>query len=384
MDGAYQGDDTRCADASCPAPPPSDRGCGSEKGSVVVFSKVELRWDADGVPIQDTFLTLVNDHPDEVRVQLYFINGDEPLDAENGERAHPGWNWVDNQMTLTGHQPTHWSAALGTPAAGGLSPFLVLDSGSPPGRPDPAGSTDRVLRGWVIAWAIGADGAEIRFNHLAGTATIIDYRDGTAWEYGACTFKAIDPALANGAPTGDPGVLNFDGVEFAMPYGTLLLPFQAVDSTAYSRVDSGPLVTVVSTTDLTLHPLDVDLRQETEGPLTTKASFEVSALCDFDYDLGDGLPLGADPRDIVSADAALLGLAAKYLTIGADGHARAGGRLIGMGAQPAVIRHDATGAMPPESNAPPRDGSRFGSLDESPRDERDGVLGPRGLIGSSP
>jgi hypothetical protein len=40
---------------------------------VLVFSKVELRWDANGALIQDTFIDLTNDFPAATRVQLYFV-----------------------------------------------------------------------------------------------------------------------------------------------------------------------------------------------------------------------------------------------------------------------------------------------------------------------
>ena len=62
--------------------PTQDRVSGTEKGSLVFFTKVEIRWDGTGALTQDTFLSLTNDYPQDVRVQLYFINGDPPIDAE--------------------------------------------------------------------------------------------------------------------------------------------------------------------------------------------------------------------------------------------------------------------------------------------------------------
>ncbi|MCP4590202.1 MAG: hypothetical protein GY842_05635, partial [bacterium] len=46
------------------------------KGSLLIFPKVELRWDASGQLIQDTFIDLTNDYPDDVRVRVYYVNGD--------------------------------------------------------------------------------------------------------------------------------------------------------------------------------------------------------------------------------------------------------------------------------------------------------------------
>jgi hypothetical protein len=61
--------------------PAGDRVSGTEKGSVLIFSKVELRWDGAGNLIQDTFIDLTNDLGESVQIKLYFINGDPPLEA---------------------------------------------------------------------------------------------------------------------------------------------------------------------------------------------------------------------------------------------------------------------------------------------------------------
>jgi hypothetical protein len=377
-----------------------ERGC-SGKGSLVFFSKVEIRWNSDGTQlVQDTFLSLTNDHPDDVRIQMYFINGDEPLAAvPNGERAHNGWNWSDIGTTLTGNQPIFWSAATGRPANGGFSPFSVLDAGDPPGRPAMDGTDERVMRGYVIAWAVNADGEEIRWNHLLANGTILHYGNGSAWEYNACAFPVVNPAIANGEQTGDPGVLNLNGVEYAEGFDMLVFNFQAAGSMAWGdpTLTHAP-VTVKSDTDLTLHPLDVDLRQNNDGPVTTKADILVwneneakmsgnhrcitcwdqallslyhlpvtdppaantflrdvlqtdhgkaqiqgvaGTVCDLDFNPGDGLPVGADPRDVVSRTATMLGVAARLLSLdnGAE-HAAAGSSLVGKGFESAVLLYD--------------------------------------------
>ncbi|MHC4991818.1 MAG: hypothetical protein ACYTGC_12640, partial [Planctomycetota bacterium] len=305
---------------------------------------------------------------------------------------------------LTKNEPTYWSALTGMPK--GVSPFTVLDPGFPPGRPCPDGSGERCLRGYIKAWAINADGEEIRWNHLKGDATIINYRDNTAWEYNAWSFQVVS-GVANGEQTGTPGVLNCDGVEYAQSYDELLLDFYAAGSGAFSGGD--PFVLVTVDTDLTLHPVDEDVRQETDGPVTTKAHFDVwnmnevkfsgayrcitcwdqwllsqhgipnhflvgnlqtdkgkaridgqeSQLCDFDYYIGDG-PLGAHPMDIISQDATLLGVTAKYLDFQfGSAFARAGTNLFGLGTEAAVIQYDVLGA-PPEAQGP-----QDGLLDEA-------------------
>jgi hypothetical protein len=388
------------------APPPAgqDRTSATEKGSLVLLSKVDIRWDAAGFLTQDTFISLANDFPEDVKVQMYFVNGDPPLEADGAERAHPGWNWVDNEIEPTMNEPTCWSAVTGLPE--GVSPFAsALDPGFPPGRPDPE-TGGRMMRGFIYAWAVNSDGEEIRWNHLAGKACIINYALATAWEYLGWSFQVVDAGVSHGDPTGTPGVLNLDGLEYARPFDQLLFQFQAVGSNAFA----GPRL-VTSNTDLTVHPVSADLRQETDGPITTKAHFDVwnnnevkfsgayrcvtcwdqellgnygtpnhftlanlqtdcgkaridglaSQLCDLDFDPAnnDDFPFppgpgdNIDPRDIVSEPAALLALVAKQLifdTVGPD-RAWAGTNVTGMGLESAAIEYDVLGA-PPEATAP--------------------------------
>jgi len=367
-------------------------GC-NEKGSLVVFSKVEIRWDASGYLLQDTFVQLTNDYPGDVWVKMYFINGDEPLEETADERAHLGWNWVDNMILITSNQPVYWSALTGLPANGGVSPFTILDPGDPPGRPAMDGTTDRVLRGYILVWAVNAAATdEIKWNHLAGNGTLVHYGNGSGWEYKACAFQVVDvdpndPWAGHGQPTGTPGVLSLDGIEYDRCYDLLLLNFQAVGSAAFSQEGAAQ---VVSNTDLTLHPLTADLRQNNDGPVATKADFEIwnqweahfsthhciafwdqtlleyygipnnflidtlqtdhgsaridavaDEMCDIDLD-NDGVP------DIISQPAALLGLSARLLTIdGGLNFSAAGTSLFGMGAQGAVIRYDVESEVPP-------------------------------------
>jgi len=379
-----------------------NRVSASEKGSLLIWSKVELRWNASGQPIQDVFIDLTNDYINDVLVQLYFINGDGPLPAMGPERPHPGWNSVDVQIPLTMNEPTYWSAMTGGPI--GMQPFTILDPAYDglPGRPDPEGTGDRVLRGYILGWAVDDLGAEIRWNHLKGDAIIVNYMYGSAWEYNAWAFAALDQGgtVLNGDPTGTPGQLFLNGVEYDSAFGQLLLDFYAVNSTALS----GGGRTVSVDTDLTLFPVSVDLRQETEGPVTTKAHFDIwdmneyeksgtyrcvtcwdqtllsmygipnnflikhlqtdkgkaritgqaSQLCDVDYDPEDGLALGADPRDIISVADPLLGVAAKRLVFdnGAD-YGFAGMNLFGLGTASALIQADRVSGGSPPDEAPP-------------------------------
>ena len=263
-----------------PAPAQStlrkDRASVSQKGSLLVFPAVEIKWDVDGVVTQDTLLSLANDYPDDVYIQLYMVNGDAPLDAVIDEKTeeilepeHPGWNWADCQMLLTPNQPTYWSALTGLPA--GCQPFTVLDDSIPMGRPDlegPPGS--RVLRGFLVAWAVDVRGHEIRWNHLSGSAMTVDYSVTTAWEYNAYAFQAR--SSEHGQETDQlPGVLRLDGFEYDIPYEKLFMMFYATGA-QFMTATRG--LTVVDT-DVTLMPVTADLRQDSVGPITTKAKFDI-------------------------------------------------------------------------------------------------------------
>ncbi|MHC5002984.1 MAG: hypothetical protein ACYTJ0_07660, partial [Planctomycetota bacterium] len=357
-----------------------------------------------------------------------FLGDGTSCDPNLCPRDHPGWNWVDNLIVLTKNEPAYWSAATGEPK--GVSPFTVLDPGGPgllPGRPDPEDPDDRVLRGYIIAYAVGTSGAEIRWNHLKGDATIVNYEDTSAWEYNAISFPVVDGMVANGAELGTPGELRLDGAEYATPFDLLLMDFYATGSCAL-----GALID----TDLTLLPASVDLRQETDGPVTTKAHFDVwnmeeikfsgayrcitcwdqwllsrhgtpnhflratlqtdkgkaridglaSALCDVDNDPKDQKALGQGVNDVVSRNAALLGVVARVLTFGQCANvvgipdeppvARSGTNLHGMGQESALIQVDTLGP-PPEASGP--EGALVDPVDELLR-----LAGLSGLAPTSP
>jgi hypothetical protein len=292
-------------------------------------------------------------------------------------------------IELTANEPTYWSAATGLPK--GVSPFPVLDPGSPPGRPTPCceGAGLRYcVRGFVIAFAVDPLGRAIRWNHLKGDAVIIDYAQNTAWEYNAYSFAALIGANGDRLPT--PNVLRLDGIEYAQGYDQLLMDFYAVGSAALS----GPSTQVTVDTDLTLMPLLMDFRQETVGPVTTKASFDIWNMNEVKFSGTDlcvtcwdqrllskyGLPnhfllgnLQTDkgraridgiasnvvcptPAPLLQA-ASLLGVVAKELTFDGIVAGRAGTNLHGIGAQSGAIRYD-TGAPPPAESGIAADKSK--------------------------
>jgi len=268
-----------------------------QKGSLLIFSKVEIQWSEDGTLLQDTFLDITNDFPGAVTVQAYFINGDTQLDQEcptppctpDNETQHfePGWNTADCRFTLTSNQPHYWSAARGSNKC---QPFVVLDEEGP-GRtnPDPEGGA-RILRGFVAMWAVEFNASkdlweEIRWNHLKGDAVIVNYANGTAWEYNAWSARAL--CVSHGEPPLDcttfdsngtccaaeviPGRLDLDGFQYDIAFDELILDFYGSGSTVLSSEN----VTASVDTDLTVHVVDADLRQDGCGPVLTKIEVEI-------------------------------------------------------------------------------------------------------------
>jgi len=346
-----------------------DRVSVSKKGSLLIYGNVEVKWNQQGTVIQDTFIELTNDNNAPVDVHLYFLNGDEATPTE------PGWNWANNTIRLTADEPSYWAASTGQPK--GLSPWSVLDPGNPPGRPDPDDATVRTLRGVIFAWAVNADDQQIRWNHLTGKAVIINYAEGSACEYEPFAFQVVRD-LQTGEPVGTPGTLNLNGTDYDYGFDRLNFDFYAAGATAFNQ--NG--YTVGVDTDLTLFPISTDLRQDNNGPVKTKAKFDVwnenevrfsgleRCITCWDQRLISGyIPfpnhflvgnLGTnkgkaringeastvcDTRDFRSVNAAILGIAVRELTFlggGAPRNATTASTLVGQGQEAAVIRYDPT------------------------------------------
>ncbi len=255
--------------------------------------------------------------------------------------------------------------------------------GTIPGRPDPEGSSDRVLRGYLVGWAVNQENEQIKWNYLTGEVLCIDYREGAAWEYRGWTAEAL-PDVPDGATVGQPGEIRLDGLEFAAPYDHLMFPFQPTGSIKLSATDA-----IVAETDLTLHPVSLNVfKNNSTGPANTMASFAVwnengtkftgperciqcwdqSMLQYYDdpanfsvsvlqtnnaYARIDGVQDSiCDPGAVnPSAPEALLGT---RVTIGntSSGKMMAGGAMFGEGAQEAIILYDPLDGSPPERAVP--------------------------------
>jgi hypothetical protein len=205
-----------------------DRANVTQKGSLLVWPCVTVKWNAAGDVIEDTFISITNDLSSlGVRVKLYFVNGDDPvpLFGPNAGSMEPGCNFLDNLIELTHDEPAYWSALTGQPK--GVSPFTALD---PDGRADddPLNLGGTVLRGFIIGFAVNDDGTLRNVNHLTGGAVMIDYDNNAAAEYKAWAYRAL------AAPPVGP-VLDLDGAEYENSPLMLLLDFYASGSGAFGQ-----------------------------------------------------------------------------------------------------------------------------------------------------
>ncbi|MGB0716289.1 MAG: hypothetical protein ACPGXK_10445, partial [Phycisphaerae bacterium] len=182
----------------------------SIKGSLLVFPNVEVKFDAAGNVIQDTYISITNDFVEDVRVKLYFVNGDCCF-------------WADRSIELTGNESTYWSTFSGLPK--GVTPFTALG----PAQPDPddnSGMGIRRLSGYVLAWAEeNVNGREIEWNHLTGVATTVHFGNRAAWEYKPWVFEAVGGSGPGSLLREPYGQLDLDGVEYGHVPAQLLFDF---------------------------------------------------------------------------------------------------------------------------------------------------------------
>ncbi len=345
--GAYDGD----GDSFRSSGRDQFRASASEKGSVLIYPKVEVRWDAAGEVTQDTLIQLTNDYPSRsVHVNVYFV-------TEFCDRLYFDFD-------LTHNQPAYWSVAYGLGSIA-VPPVTAL-SGVP--YPDPEGSNEGIVRGFLVVIATDGTGCQINWNHLTGLASIVNYVDGRFTEYNPYAFGALngDPGDRTSSSCGH---IYLDGNTYESGFNRLLLEFIASGSTAFS----GGGHVIMHDTDVSLVINDIDVRQDRDQYYTkaryliwnedeTSFQMEYCITCyderllsdvgglflvqnlqtNMGYAQIEGLAseLCDDPPDIISSDVALLGVATKVLSFDVGDVNVAASTLPGSGTQPATIWYD--------------------------------------------
>lgn len=383
---------------TAPASAQNTRISASEKGSLLIYTKIDVCYNNDdGTTLYaDSYVTMNNDEGVDVNIICYFVAVDVDYDNDDdlgddfiNEAECFG---LDFGFELTANQPVWWRASDGTTSGGaGFAPAF-------PGELEEFNGYF-CRRGFIVCWAVNEDNEEIRFNHLSGGVTVVDTNVDIAFEYTAYAAAVIS-ATVQGAATGTPGDLYLGdpvgpiAAEYASGFDFVLVDFWAQGANPFP---GGTL-----TTFLWLMPLDIDFRQIGE-PVITKAEiliwneneFKISGtkrcfacwfqdalsewstedmvngflrttlntdkgraridgvahnseiappFCFLDFEEDDELPIGADPRDILSIDTSLVGGSAKYIQFGGD-FAASATHLVGTGNQSALMQwdHDAVG-----------------------------------------
>jgi len=253
---------------------PDTRVNETQKGSLLVWPEVTIRWNPGGALLRDTIITVGNDLASSgVSIKLFFVNGElpQPLFGPGAGTIEPGWNFFDNVIDLTHDEPTYWSSFTGRAGAiPVVTPFTALDAN---GRPDgDAANPNAVrLRGFVLGFAV--QGNLLRsINHLFGSATLVDYVANEAVDYKAWSFRA------NFQGTAASPMLFLDGIAAPAHYDAcpeyLLLDFFASGSAAIGPNAGGTASTV--DTRVTLLPMIHDFCAPLPPePLMTDAQIDV-------------------------------------------------------------------------------------------------------------
>lgn len=147
----------------------ADNANTSQKGSLLIYPQIDVR------PGMETWVRLVNDYKDPVTVKCYYMDVDKQR--------------VDFEFELTKNQPVLFDARTGDSPSHQVNKF-------------PTGAN----YGELICFAVSNNGTELRdFNHLSGTATVVEIANGNnntngAAEYNAWAFRYN--AGPNGLPPG--------------------------------------------------------------------------------------------------------------------------------------------------------------------------------------
>jgi hypothetical protein len=228
-------------------------GNTSQKGSVLIFPKIVNFVNDNNAT--DTIIQISNDYSRGVMVKCYWVDSDQQIQ--------------DFMFLVTITQPVWFRASdgLGTGSYWG-DPDASNEMTVPPFFPNSVGE--------LKCWAVNFEGAsQINWNHLYGTATVIDYRNLTAYQYNSFNFTARGFASA-GTEVGTGGDIVLSGAnkQYDACPQYLLANFFSYAPTNPVEVDGQGQVIRFNKTDLTMVPCKQDLRQD-RVPTCTKAKFDI-------------------------------------------------------------------------------------------------------------
>jgi hypothetical protein len=174
----------------------SPYGNATQKGSLLIFPKVN----------NSTFIQITNDFSGDVQLKCYYQTNEGPngiFPAASSPSPYTKKHRTDFQFPITKNQTVWWWANGEGGGLGVPNLFPMADGYTGVGAD-------------LKCWAVNATGdREIHFNHLVGTATVVD--GGSAYTYNAYHFQAVTPSNASentNTPLPSAGTLNLDGAEY--------------------------------------------------------------------------------------------------------------------------------------------------------------------------
>lgn len=218
----------------------------SQKGSLLVFPRIDTSPISDSGYFRDTIVTIGNDYPGDVHVRCHWINRDQEISGF--------------MFRMTANQPVWFRASDG--AGTGLYDDLGITS---PLRVAPFFPGEHTT-GELKCWAVDAgDTTQIVFNHLYGSAMVFDPINSTSFQYHAWSFTTRN--------AGTPGSLVLDGATYydACPQ---YLTYNFFSRGSSINLPLGEGDATFLDTSLTLVPCHQDLRQD-RHPTCTKAKFDI-------------------------------------------------------------------------------------------------------------
>lgn len=211
----------------------------SQKGSLLIFPLISI----DPEDTTDTFVQVSNDETGPVHVECSYVN------EAKGR--------IDFDFTLTAKATASWDAffgeGIGAPAFPTNGTFVPSDP----------------FRGELVCFAIDGGGAnQIAFNHLTGSASVVNTGDADAaqfkqaFAYNAWSFIArnkLGLPEADNVVQGTPGVLQLTGAG-AGTYDACPA-YNIVSFTPNGATDAAG-ITTVQDNDLSVVSCNQDLRQD--------------------------------------------------------------------------------------------------------------------------
>ena len=225
----------------------SPYGNGTQKGSLLIFPKVST----------NTMIQITNDYSGPVQVKCYYQSNEAPNGVWPAAASPANYRFkhrTDFQFPMTQNQTVWWWTDGSSYSVGVPNLFPMADGFS------------NAVGADLKCWAVNATGSnEIHFNHLVGTATVVD--GGSAYTYNAYHFQAVSPSNATentNAELPSAGTLNLDTVEYDSCSKQAIGNINAV---------TGPFTGSAYSAQVDLVQCTQDLR-ETYTPPITKYVFE--------------------------------------------------------------------------------------------------------------